>query len=103
LKGIETMKKIKMTVIATVVGIMASNTAFSAEYMMCKQSGVTSFGNAILGVKNSPVACEGDDFKQEKQYKMNDLAKEGWKVNHMAAVSNDKDNRNIIYFLMIKE
>lgn len=103
MKGIESMKTIKMTIAATVLGLIASGSAFSAEYMMCKQSGRTSFGNAILGVKNSPVACEGDNEKQEKQYKLSDLVKEGWKVNHMAATSDDKDSKNIIYFLMIKE
>lgn len=95
------MKTIKMSIIATVLGLAVSNVAFSAEYMMCKQSGSTQFGRAILGVKNSPVSCEGDNAKQEKVISLSALVAEGWKVNHMAAVS--VGDNNTIYFLMIKE
>lgn len=96
------MKKTKIVTGAALAILMASNLAFSAEYMMCSVSANSAFAMGLPAVKNGSVSCEGENAKQGVDIKLSELRGQGWKVDQMTAASGDR-GRSTIYFLMLKE
>jgi len=96
------MKKTKIVTGAALAILMASNLAFSAEYMMCSVSANSGFAQGLPVVKNGNITCEGEDWKQGIVLKLSELRGQGWKVDQMTAASGDR-GKSTIYFLMLKE
>jgi len=85
----------KSKLMLALLAIFISNTA-SAEYMMCYN--VTP---KFARIKNATLKCEVDE-QTVSNAKFDELAKQGWKVEHMAISNAGNDSFFTNHYLMVK-
>lgn len=86
----------KSKLMLALLAALVSNTALSAEYMLCFNT-TPKFAK----IKQAPLKCEVDE-QRISTAKLDELSAQGWKVDHMTIIPDNGGTFYTSYYLLIK-